>query len=270
MPIRITIDVENITGSVTDPDFARSLEPLLNALSETNTKATFFIVGSLAPVWQNEIRMLSYAGHEIGLHGYTHEFLSEIGSHKFHKELVDGKNTLEDVLGKEVKGFRAPYFSLTRQTLWAPEIILENGFSYSSSVLPAWNPQAGFPGAPREPFLWKCGLIEFPVPTFGIGPIRLPLLGGAYLRLIPDPVLRLARFIGKHREGEWAYCHPYDFDIEAKFEKIRESSWIFSKLIFLRRHLMLERVLSLGGGGIAFDELVNDNEFNSQLKIFIP
>ena len=186
MTIRITVDVENLSGSVTDTSFIAPLKPLLNLLEAHNVKATFFIVGSLASVWKNQIRILSESGHEIGLHGYTHEHLSALGPEKFKQELYEGKNLLSEAAGVNVIGYRAPYFSLTKKAFWASEILAESDFKFSSSVLPALNPQSGFPGAPRQPFLWESGLVEFPVPTFGIGKIRAPLLGGAYLRLIPN------------------------------------------------------------------------------------
>ena len=268
--IRITVDVENISGSITDPEFARSLDPLLLELDQTNTKATFFIVGSLARVWKKEIRSLALSGHEIALHGHTHEYLAKLGPKKFSQDLIDGKNIIEDVVGQQVIGFRAPYFSLTKESLWAPELLLENGFRFSSSVLPAWNPQAGFPGAPRTPFLWKCGLVEFPVPTFGIGPCRLPLLGGAYLRLVPNAVFQIARLIGSNRIGEWAYCHPYDFDVDAKFEKVRDSSWVFSKLLFARRKLMLSRIKDLSklGANDSFQIRIENREYLASLSVY--
>ena len=268
--IRITIDVENISGSTSSLGFAGSLEPLLSALDETDTKATFFVVGSLASGWKKTLEQLSNCGHEIALHGHTHEFLAVLGPKKFTSELLEGKAAVEDAIGREIIGFRAPYFSLTKDSIWAPEILHAAGFSFSSSVLPAWNPQAGFPKAPRNPFLWECGLVEFPVPTFGISVLRAPLLGGAYLRLSPQFLYRLARYLGAHRVGEWAYCHPYDFDINAKFEVVRETSWLFSKLLFARRKLMLPRVLALTavGPSDSFESRISNQEFMQSLKVF--
>lgn len=268
-PIGLTVDVENLSGSINDPVFADALSPLIDALEELEIKATFFVVGTLAPVWSKQLHRLHNLGHEIGLHGHTHEFLAKLGPDLFTKELLEGKETLQEILGQEVLGFRAPYFSLTQDTAWAPGIIRDAGFKYSSSVLPAWNPQSGYPRAPRGPFMWPCGLVEFPVPTFGVGTVRVPLLGGAYLRLSPKIVFSVARLIASHRPGMWTYCHPYDFDTQAKFERVREQSMVFSKLVFLRRRLMLGRVLSLcGSGGSLFRELATDIPFLESLETF--
>lgn len=272
MVIRITVDVENLSGSISDDSFIRPLIPLLDLLEQHKTKATFFVVGTLASLWREPLLLLSKSGHEIGLHGHTHEHLSSLGPKKFQHSLIEGREVLENVVGKEIKGFRAPYFSLTKHSSWAHEILFKSGFQFSSSVLPAWNPQAGFATAPKHPFMWNSGLVEFPVPTFGLGRLGLPLLGGAYLRLIPKPLFKIARQIGSNRPGEWSYCHPYDFDVAAEFEKVRESSWFFSKLIFMRRSFMLDRVSELLqlGPSDSFEEQISKNGFVDSLELFEP
>jgi polysaccharide deacetylase family protein (PEP-CTERM system associated) len=270
MSIRITIDVENLSGSVSDSSFIKPLMPLLELLEIHRTKASFFVVGSLASVWSDQLIQLSKAGHEIGLHGHTHDYLEFLGPSKFERDLNEGKKNLENVIGREVVGFRAPYFSLTSKSEWAPDILFNLGFKFSSSVLPVWNPQAGFPNAPKSPFKWNSGLIEFPVPTFGFGKFGAPILGGAYLRLAPQPLFDIARRIGSKRTGEWSYCHPYDFDVDTQFERVREASWIFSKLLFMRRDLMLKRIEKLlkYGNAKSFEEQMNDARFIESLPLF--
>ena len=270
MTIRITIDVENFSGSVSDTSFISPLTPLLRLLENYEAKATFFVVGSLAPAWKERLTHLSQEGHEIGLHGHTHDHLYSLGQTRFKSDISEGKKILEDVICREVVGFRAPYFSLTHKSEWAHEILFDAGFKFSSSVLPVWNPQAGFPNAPKSPFKWSSGLIEFPVPTFRIGRLGAPLLGGAYLRLAPQPLFDFARWIGNRRPGEWSYCHPYDFDVDAEFERVRDSTWVFSKLLFLRRNLMLERIEKLltYGNSKSFEEQINHSTFVETLPLF--
>ena len=270
MSIRITIDVENLSGSTSDTSFISPLTPLLRLLEKYEAKASFFVVGSLAPVWKEQLIRLSKEGHEIGLHGHTHEYLDVLGPDKFLNGIREGKQTLQEVIGSEVSGFRAPYFSLTSKSEWAHEILFDAGFKFSSSVLPVWNPQAGFSKAPKTPFKWSSGLIEFPVPTFGFGKFGAPLLGGAYLRLAPQPLFDIARRIGSSRSGEWSYCHPYDFDLNAQFERVRGASLIFSKLLFMRRELMLDRIEKLlkYGNSKSFEEQINDAIFAESLPVF--
>lgn len=89
------------------------------------------MVGSVAPLWRNQTALLSEAGHKIGLYGHTRDFLDDLGPKKFRLDLIGGSSALEDVSGQKVVGFRAPYFSLTRKSLWALEILTEVGTALS-------------------------------------------------------------------------------------------------------------------------------------------
>lgn len=266
-PVSVTIDVEDHTATGGERRFVQALQPLLDGLAASGTRATFFVVGELAPEWADELRRLDADGHEIGLHGHTHRFLSALGPDQFANELARGRDTLAGILGHPPAGFRAPYFSLTAKTPWAPDIIASAGFTYSSSVLPAWNPQAGMPSAPRRPFLWSSGLVEFPSPVYGLGPLALPVLGGAYIRLVPQFVVdRATRSAGTHR-GAWSYSHPYDFDVDEPFGRRDGQSWIVAKIIFARRRVMLARVLRLAKtGSTTLGLLAADASFVSGLE----
>ena len=188
----ITIDVEDHTIPPAKPRFDRAIGPLLEVLDKRHVKATFFVVGELVARWDRQLRELVAAGHEVGLHGFTHRHLRVLGPGGFADELRMGVDTLGERLGVSPAGFRAPYCSLTKDTPWAPDLLVEAGFSYSSSVMPALNPMAGYPGAPARPFRWRCGLLELPSPVFGIRRLSLPVLGGAYLRLMPMSIVRMA------------------------------------------------------------------------------
>ncbi len=267
----ITLDVEDHGSATEAPRFDDALQPLLDELAARKLTATFFVVGELAPSWKDALIALDQAGHEIGLHGYTHTFLKKLGPEGFRDELAQGRDTLGSILGRAPLGFRAPYFSLTKETPWAPEILVQSGFRYSSSVLPAWNPQAGYPGAPRSAFKWPCGLIEFPVPVFGVKQLALPVLGGAYLRLLPQLVVKLAARRAEKRNGQWTYAHPYDFDVEEEFYRRPGQSWIIAKLLFARRQLMIKRVAELANSGApTLGSYASDQEFVSSLPIFEP
>lgn len=241
----ITIDVEDHTIPPATPRFAEALAPLLETLSRHSIRATFFVVGELVDTWKGQLRELADAGHEIGLHGYTHQHLGALGEQAFADEVARGVDVLGELLGTPPAGFRAPFFSMTRATPWAPGILQSAGFAYSSSVLPAWNPQAGFPGAPRSPFRWECGLLELPAPVLGLGKFALPVLGGAYVRLVPGFVVRLAARSASADSGHWSYSHPYDFDADEPFFRRPGQSWVVAKLLFARRRQMLERVARL-------------------------
>ena len=269
-PLLVTVDVEDQGSAGESPRFRDALQPLLTMLDQQETKATFFVVGELANSWADELRELSAAGHEIGLHGHTHEFLSDLGAAKMAVQLSHGREVLTDLVGTAPVGFRAPYFGLTRKTPWAPDVIKEAGFMYSSSVLPVWNPQAGYRGAPKRPFKWSNGLIEFPSPVLAIGSLGLPVLGGAYLRLVPSMVVNLAERVTR-ADGRWVYAHPYDFDIDEPFSRRPGQSLVVTKLLFARRALMLERVRRLSGPDVrTLAALAGDTEFTDKLRSFTP
>lgn len=267
----ITIDVEDPAEEGESSRFREALAPLVTALNRAQVRATFFVVGELVSDFAEDLRALARQGHEIGLHGYTHRLLRDLGPKGLADELKRGRDALADVLGADPIGFRAPVFSLTADTPWAPDIIAAAGFTYSSSVLPAWNPQAGLAAAPRHPFRWPNGLVELPSPVFGVGKLSLPILGGAYLRLAPAPLVGLAaRSIGDMR-GCWTYSHPYDFDSDEPFTRRGEQSWIFAKLLFARRTLMLRRVMRLADPrGVTLADLVSDRTFTEALPTVDP
>ena len=237
----ITIDVEDHTIPPTEPRFDRAIGPLLEVLDERRVKATFFVVGELVDRWDHQLRELVAAGHEVGLHGFTHRYLRDLGPQGFDEELKRGVDAIQTHLGVTPYGFRAPYCSLTRETPWAPDLLAEAGFSYSSSVMPAWNPMAGYPQAPAGPFRWRCGLLELPSPVFGIRRLALPVLGGAYLRLIPGFVVRRAARNRSADKGDWTYAHPYDFDTTEQFFRRPGQPWLEARLLFARRQQMLGR-----------------------------
>lgn len=109
-------------------------------------------------------------------------------------------------------GYRAPYFSVTHETPWAPDVIRESGFRYSSSVLPGRSNQFAFRGAPRTPFRWPNGLVEFPVPVLQLPGLSIPVIGGGYLRLLPSFMIERQLRLARRLPLNWTYCHPYDFD----------------------------------------------------------
>lgn len=246
----LTLDIEehHLGEAHHPPRFRRALQPLLELMSERGITATFFIVGDLARHWRAELIELAELGHEISLHGYTHRHLVQLGPEAFREEVRKGVLEIGEMIGRPPVGFRAPYFSMTAQTPWAPSILAQEGLLYSSSVLPAWNPQAGYSSAPKTPFRWAdCGLVEFPAPVFGVGRLAVPLLGGAYVRLAPAILVRAATRRATKRAGAWTYVHPYDLDVDEPYSRLPDQSVLMARLLFARRRLMVERINSLCG-----------------------
>lgn len=250
--LTFTLDLEDHRPSESAPQrYPRLVRRLLPWLGERGIRATVFVVGEVVDDHPDLLTEVVEAGHEIGLHGWTHEPLPDLGPERFAADTATGKRRLEEVTGHEVIGYRAPIFSLVPASGWAPDILTSLGFRYSSSVLPASNPQYGWPGAPTTPFRWPSGLVELPAPIGGAGRFRAPALGGAYLRILPWHVVRGAQRRQPPDAVAWTYCHPYDFDPDEPFWVVPEVGRAGSRLIWFNRSNMLPRLDRLYRNGSA-------------------
>jgi len=196
---------------------------ILDLLDEFDIKATFFVLGWVAERLPDLVRDIHTRGHEIGSHGYGHQLVYSIGMEAFRTDVRRAKNILETITGAAVSGYRAPSYSITRQSLWALDILIEEGFVYDSSIFPVYHDTYGMPDAPRFPHVISrpAGSIrEFPLTTYparwGAKEYRLPIAGGGYLRLLPAELLRRGIQSINHQEGKPAvlYFHPWEIDPE--------------------------------------------------------
>jgi polysaccharide deacetylase family protein (PEP-CTERM system associated) len=254
MPLTITFDLEdNRCSDLQEERFVRMSHGFLDFVEERGISATVFIVGEIARSHPSLVRHVVDGGHEVALHGLRHISLGDVGQKRLREELREGRELLENAGQVSVRGFRAPIFSLTPSTSWAVEDLAEAGFEYSSSILPARNPLHGWPGAPRVPFRWDNGLLEFPCPVAGIGPVVLPFLGGIYVRYLPTLLAR--RFLDgmEDRAVAWSYTHPYDLDVGESFFVLPHANWLTSRLVHTRRGATLRRLemLIAASGGPA-------------------
>ncbi|HEY1450050.1 MAG TPA: polysaccharide deacetylase family protein [Solirubrobacteraceae bacterium] len=263
MPLTITFDLEDNRASPTqEPRFVAMSHRFLEFVEERGITATVFIVGQVAESHPELVRRVAEGGHEVALHGLRHVALGDVGEAQLSEELRKGRGLLEDAAQVTVEGFRAPIFSLTPSTRWAVEQLLQAGFSYSSSVLPATSPLHGWPGAPQVPFRWQNGLLEMPCPIGGIGKARLPFLGGVYLRYVPTPIAR--RFLRRlpHDAVAWSYSHPYDIDPDEPFFVLPYAGWLTSRILHARRGATLARldgvIAAAGGPGRTLAEVARE------------
>jgi len=213
------------------PEITRQV---LSLLDENSVKGTFFVVGAIANDTPDLIKEIANKGHELAFHSYAHQQLQDETPERFKQETALGKKILEDISGQEVIGYRAPVFSLTKNTMWALDTLSELGFKYSSSVLPASNPLNGFPDVPKNPFYWPNDLLEIPVPVANIGPVSIPYLGGVYLRYLPKSLIKKIIELSNGK-NLWTYCHPYDFDSDEPFFKIKGAGLLTSLILWFNR-----------------------------------
>lgn len=189
---------------------------LLDLLARHDATGTFFVLGWVAERQPDLVRRITAEGHEIASHGWWHYRVNTIDRTTFREEVGRSKAVLEDLTGQPVRGFRAPSFSITPGTEWAFDLLLEAGYQYDSSIFPIRRPGYGYPGAPRWPYkiTRPAGeLIEFPMATLRLGPLRVPAAGGGYLRHLPLGVIRAAfRQAGERGRPGMFYVHPWEVD----------------------------------------------------------
>ena len=192
---------------------------VLDVFARNNVRATFFAVGVVAEAHPELIRRIAGAGHEIACHGYAHELVYEIGPDRFRSDLRRARVAIEDATGCAVRGYRAPSYSITKASLWALPILVEEGFEFDSSIFPVRHPRYGIPDFSRWPVRLEFGdgrsIREFPLTTLSLGLFNLPLAGGAYLRFLPPALFRwgFARLEAAGRPTV-LYTHPWEVDPE--------------------------------------------------------
>lgn len=194
---------------------------LLDLLDEYRVRGTFFILGWVAERLPDTVRQIQGRGHEIASHGYGHQLVYRLGPDAFREDVRRAKDVLEQIAGVAVTGYRAPSYSITARSLWAFEVLVEEGHRFDSSVFPVYHDTYGIPDAPRFPYTVTCGagaIEEFPLSTLAVGPggrgYRLPIAGGGYLRLFPAPLIRwgIGRINRCERQPAVLYLHPWEID----------------------------------------------------------
>ena len=190
---------------------------LLDLLAEQKCLATFFVLGWVAEKKPEVVARVAAAGHEIACHSLLHRKIYDLTPQEFREDTRRAKAVIEDATGKRVVGYRAPSFSVMKKSLWALEILAEEGFQYDSSVFPVEHPSYGIPDAPRTPYWIETAsgrILEFPMPTLMLGSLRSPIGGGAYLRLLPYRYTRWAIGYLNREEGSpvCVYIHPWELD----------------------------------------------------------
>jgi polysaccharide deacetylase family protein (PEP-CTERM system associated) len=220
--------IEAAAGLITEPalqaHYAERVDTttrwLLDQLGQRGVKATFFIVGDIALSNPSLVRAIHDDGHEVASHGWDHRRVHHFTPATFRDDVSRSKHALEQVTGSRVLGYRAPTFSIVRQTAWALDVLADLGLLYDSSIYPVRHDRYGVPDAPRGPFLAGGGgraILELPPATWRVMNQNAPTGGGGYFRLLPLMVMRRA-IEQLRRECRPAvamlYFHPWEFDPE--------------------------------------------------------
>ena len=190
---------------------------LLDLLARHQARGTFFVLGWVASRHPGLVRRIAAAGHEIASHGFDHELVYRQSPDAFRADVRRARALLQDLSGQEILGYRAPSYTIVRRTLWALQILREEGYQYDSSIFPIHRRRYGMPGAPRWPHLRLLeggrSITEYPLPTVRLGPFNLPATGGAYLRLLPFRFQMWAvRRIIVQKQPFLLTIHPWEID----------------------------------------------------------
>lgn len=189
---------------------------LLDLLDQTNATATFFVLSSLAEKYPGAIKAIRARGHEIASHGHGHELVYKLTPASFKCDLLKSRGILEGITGEKVKGYRAPYFSITQKSIWALDVLQELGFEYDASIFPISRGLYGIPGWQAFPHKLKDKFWEFPASTVSLMGKNIPVAGGGYLRLFPYGFTKWGiEQINRSGQSAVLYLHPYELDAES-------------------------------------------------------
>ncbi|SFR58995.1 polysaccharide deacetylase family protein, PEP-CTERM locus subfamily [Marinobacter daqiaonensis] len=239
----LSIDVEDyfhvaaLAGVISPDDWdslpsrvERNTERLLELFERKQVKATFFVLGWVAERHPELIRKLADHGHEIASHGYSHQLIYHQTPAVFAEETRRSKMILEDIIQKPVTGYRAASYSITRESLWALDILAELGFTWDSSIFPIRHDRYGIPDSPKAPYTIQTSngtsLREFPLTTAKLFRLTIPAAGGGYFRQFPYPVFRrLFRMASANdTRPQMFYLHPWEIDPDQP--RYNDASWL--------------------------------------------
>ena len=193
----------------------KNVTSILALLDEYQVKATFFTLGWIAERYPDMVRLVVAKGHELASHGYGHGRVTDLTASEFLLDISLSKKILEDISGVEVRGYRAPSFSIGESNLWAFDALLEAGYKYSSSIYPIQHDHYGMPNSPRFPYESRKNLLEIPITTLRFLNKNFPSSGGGYFRLLPYGLSKwmLNRVNEEEKKPTIFYFHPWEIDV---------------------------------------------------------
>lgn len=192
-------------------------ERLLSLFAESSLQATFFVLGWVAERHPALVQRIVSAGHEIASHGYAHRLVYDLTPSTFRDDIRRSKHLLEDAGGQQVEGYRAPSYSVTPRSLWALDILIDEGFRYDASIFPIHHDRYGIPVSARHAYsLHRAAgdIVEAPASTVRWGPFNFPVAGGGYFRILPYAWTRwgIERINRLEQRAAIFYIHPWEID----------------------------------------------------------
>ena len=190
--------------------------PASKLQTDGGVKATFFVLGWIAEKLPHLIREIHARGHEVASHGYNHELCGKMPVNKLKKDLTASKKLLEDIIGAEVVGYRAPSFSINDDTL---KTLQDCGYLYDSSYnsfgMHGRYGKISLNGAGRIGIARKIdeSFYELPVSNLQLARWTFPIGGGGYFRMLPTSIFFMGIKAALKRQDSYLfYAHPWEFD----------------------------------------------------------
>lgn len=212
VPATPPIDQWGLMESRVEVSFRR----MLDVFAEKQVRTTLFFLGWVAERHPQLVRDAAAQGHEIASHGYAHELVYKHDRRHFTEDVRRAKGLIEDASGQRVLGYRAPGFSVTKETPWFFEALAETGHTYDSSIWPGNRNHGGWPGALPVPHVVstaKGDVVEFPISLARTLGRDLFFFGGGYLRFFPYPLIHgKAREVLAEQRSVVFYLHPREVD----------------------------------------------------------
>jgi polysaccharide deacetylase family protein (PEP-CTERM system associated) len=195
----------------------RNTERLLDLFDEFEVHSTFFVLGWVGERHPELVKTIASRGHEVASHGYAHRLVYDQTRAAFRDDVRRAKAILEEASGRRVIGYRAPSYSITPRSLWALDILIEEGYAYDSSIFPIRHDRYGIPVSDRRPYrVDRAGssIIEVPASATRLGPLNFPVAGGGYFRILPYWWTRwgVNRVNEAERRPAVFYLHPWEID----------------------------------------------------------
>jgi polysaccharide deacetylase family protein (PEP-CTERM system associated) len=226
----MTIDVEDyfhvaafsdIVSADQWPSFesrvCQNTDRLLTILGEAEVHATFFVLGWVAERFPDLVKRIQRAGHELASHSYDHGLVYDKTPDQFRQDLRRARTAIEQATGVAVTGYRAPSFSVVERSLWALDVLVDEGYTYDSSIYPIRHDRYGIPSWPRHIHRIERtngGLWELPGSTVRHAGMNWPMGGGGYFRLLPYgwTSMGIRRLNTREERPAIFYLHPWEID----------------------------------------------------------
>jgi polysaccharide deacetylase family protein (PEP-CTERM system associated) len=236
----------------------RNTYRLLELFEQQQAQATFFLLGWVAERYPQLVRAIHAAGHEVASHGYNHTKATLQSRAEFATDIRDTKKLLEDIIGADVYGYRAPSFSIDKTNEWAFAELKQAGYLYSSSTYPVKHDLYGTPDWPQQPYMRPEGIWECPMPILNLAGKQVPVAGGGYFRLLPYWLSKrlINRYLLSSASPYMFYFHPWEIDPEQP--RIKDAS---AKSKF--RHYV-----NLGKMEAKLTALLQDYQWNTVKQVF--